>query len=75
MMLEWFAVCCFPVWKIISGNPQIKGFPLVTPAGFKPTTSGTGILRSIQLNYEANECAANLRKKLEMNKRNDRKTR
>jgi hypothetical protein len=25
----------------------------VTPAGFKPTTSGTGILRSIQLNYEA----------------------
>ena len=29
-------------------------FPLfVTPAGFKPTTSGTGILRSIQLNYEA----------------------
>ena len=27
--------------------------PFVTPAGFKPTTSGTGILRSIQLNYEA----------------------
>ena len=25
----------------------------MTPAGFKPTTSGTGILRSIQLNYEA----------------------
>ena len=32
----------------------------VTPAGFKPTTSGTGILRSIQLNYEAfvTYCAA-----------------
>ncbi len=27
--------------------------PFVTPEGFKPTTSGTGILRSIQLNYEA----------------------
>ncbi len=26
---------------------------VMTPAGFKPTTSGTGILRSIQLNYEA----------------------
>ena len=34
--------------------------PFVTPAGFKPTTSGTGILRSIQLNYEAfvTYCAA-----------------
>ena len=33
------------------GTPQHS--PFVTPAGFKPTTSGTGILRSIQLNYEA----------------------
>ena len=26
---------------------------MVTPAGLKPTTLGTGILRSIQLNYGA----------------------
>lgn len=40
---------------------EALAFPLfVTPAGFKPTTSGTGILRSIQLNYEAfvTYCAA-----------------
>ncbi len=28
-------------------------FFMVTPAGLKPTTLGTGILRSIQLNYGA----------------------
>lgn len=37
----------------------------VTSAGFKPTTLGTGILRSIQLNYEAQKVDANVRKKLE----------
>lgn len=31
----------------------LKKIILVTSVGFKPATSGTGILRSIQLNYEA----------------------
>ena len=29
------------------------GILMVTSAGFKPAISGTGILHSIQLNYEA----------------------
>lgn len=44
----------------INKKGTLSHSPFVTPAGFKPTTSGTGILRSIQLNYEAfvTYCAA-----------------
>ena len=45
-------------------NSELSNKKRVTPAGFKPTISGTGILHSIQLNYGAPFSLAKVNKKL-----------